>query len=575
MNLQLMLLVGMLLGSDIPTDIAYYENMYVEQHNQNQEKMYVEQVEESPRDIEALTQLADYYRDLCIVEKYGFENFEKAEDIYKEIIELDPKSTALADFYLTIEEGTENYYVYDDKDKVEFYKNAEEEFLRLLEIDNNNTDMMINLADLYRNYYKNFITYSVIDPFTDLDYFDEAEKIYVDILSVDEDNIEVREKLIELYKINWRSSLYSQNRYDNEYFEKIEEQYLEILNINEDYIEGWYGLTNFYAETSYDNDDLDFFNKVEETYSELLKRESKEEPNAYIPLNIGRSYEYKLDNSGYTDIEAFNKAEYYYNYVLDMNIEPERTSAQSFLIRLYENNYYYGNDKESLQKLEQMYEQYPPVPDKYKGNTYFNLAELYEYEWLKDKSDYTYYYMAEDALYDAIDFQLQLASDNTYLEYNPVEIYTYLVKLYSEKYEFDGDIDSLNRGKNRLLDKIESQYNKEISYINGEVPNSYVDAYDIDKLGSLYHCVWSLDTDDMQYYDYAEKAFLVVDSQSNYSVLFELGSLYTDRWLIDKSNLEYKLKAIECFEEILYGDSIDYFPWLKEDVYLELEKLEL
>lgn len=377
MNLQSILLIGMLLGNSVATDTYHYENVYMQDYEQKQEQMYIEKVEKNPNDIEALTELANYYEDLW-KSTQDIKNLYKAEVVYKDIIKVNPKSTALSKFYLTVEYKLNSSYI---KKIDDFYKKSEEECLRLLAIDNDNIEIMFDLGALYSEAY--YFSVYLNGRFDDnLDLFNNAEKLYFYVLDIDENNIYVRYRLTELYGHEWLSYRYEENVDNNKYFDKIEQQYLEILNVDDDYIQARYDLIDFYNESYlYKDKNLDCMGKAEEQFAEILKRETKNHNtiDPFTPIWIGTSFESDFDDSNYTDIDAFEKAEYYYKYAL--SIEPDNSLAQYKLCKIYENGYYYGNlnNEENFKNLEQIYKKYSQnLENDHDKNVYSDLATLYK-----------------------------------------------------------------------------------------------------------------------------------------------------------------------------------------------------
>lgn len=563
MNLQPMLLVGVLLGSNVATDIEYYENVYVEGHNQNQEKIYLERVEENPQDITALTELGSYYEKLLDENYYDFKYFEKAETVYKEILEINPKSTALAEFYVNVGNVMNYNYLDKDNNKVDIYKNAEEELFRLLDIDDKNIQTLTYLGDLYKNAYCDLGNYDDILDYSD--FFDKTEKVYFDVLNIDENNVEARYKLIDLYEKEaenkeenaWRYDDYSEDIAYSEYFKKVEQQYLDILNANENYTQARYDLINFY-EYAYRYNDVDCIDKIEKQFLEISKRESKEEYNIDIPIKIGDIFKDIWYSSDYTDNEAFDKAEYYYNYAL--SIEPENSDALYELIVLYNSDYYYRNNNsdENFKKLENLYIKYLPTVEAYEqSDVLFDLGCLYEDKWLLDKSDYTYYYMAEDEFYLALESSSNL-DNNIYQIYDSLNICMYLVELCTAKYEFDGDTEAINNAKNLLLEQISTSCIDEVAYMNSDVTYSYVNKEKLEILGVLYYYLWELNTDDVQYYEKAEKTFLEsLDSENDYWVLTKLTELYSDKYALD-GDIESLNKSKDFLLEQISNAYSDY-----------------
>lgn len=592
MNLQSMVLVGVVLGSSVVNGVSCYENVYVEYQEEKKEKTYIEQVEKNPNDIEALTELANYYEELWGESHNDFENFNKAEAVCKEIIKVDPNSTALAELYLNCRYKGQ-YYFYENDDIAKLCSKMEEEFIRLLEIDSDNVEIMLDLADLYSYLYYEEYCQSNYDlelgSFINSDFFGSAENLYFDALSIDEDNMEVRYKLIDLYKNELEVNNDSQNGGNDECFDKIEEQYLEILDIDENYIDARYGLINFY-KYCYEYIGIECFDKIEEQYLEILKRETDEEEKSNIIMKMGELYQDIWITSEYVDNRAFEKTEQSYKYLLD--IEPDCTNAQSHLTKLYETAYYFSNvnNEQYFEEAVQSYKDYSKNFELYyKENAYFRLAKLYEDKWNKDKSNYTYYYMAEEAFYNSLDFELglekdeytmtscepELEVDRLYSVDNALDVCVSLTELYKAKYEFDGDVEALNTGKNLLLEQIPVLYADEMAYVDGEGDKSYIDTNRVETLGWIYWYVWSLDTNDLQYYEKSEKAYLKLwNSNNDYYALFKLGDLYTERWLLDKNKVEYKEKALQCFDEIFdASDKLSEDFWFEEYIYPLLEEL--
>lgn len=540
MNLQLMLLVGVLLGNNVETEVRYYENIYREDYKQKQENIYLEQVKDNDRDVEALTELANYYEDLWRKNPYDFDNFNKAETVYKEIIEINPKSTALAKFYLDVENAVGYYCMDENGDYVYIYKKAEDECLRLLEIDSDNVEVMIILGDVYNGVYQNLFNDNQLDGLTHLDFFDKAEKIYFDVLKMDENNIEVRYKLIDLYENEseneWKFNSYSQGIDYIEYFKQIEQQYLDILKVDEDYIQARYDLINLYLY-AYSRKDIDCIDKMENQFLEISKRETKEEANIEIPMKIGDTFNDIWIASNYTDNEAFEKAEYYYNYAL--SIKPDNSDILYNLINIHESDYYYGNgsSEENFQKREELYNKYLATIEIHEQyEILFDIGNLYEDKWLLDKSDYTYYYKAENEFNNALELKLALDTeeDDIYWKYDSLEICMSLVGLYTTKYEFDGDTEAINTAKNLLLEQIETTYADEVRYMNSDTKGSYVDEEKLKTLGVYYYYLWELDTDDMQYYEKAEKTFLkALEIENDYWILVSLAELYISKYELD------------------------------------------
>lgn len=62
MNLQAILLTGLLLGNNMTINTSYYKTPNKEQeYEKKQKEIHLEQVNKNPRDIVAPTELAEYY----------------------------------------------------------------------------------------------------------------------------------------------------------------------------------------------------------------------------------------------------------------------------------------------------------------------------------------------------------------------------------------------------------------------------------------------------------------------------------------------------------------------------------
>lgn len=568
MNLQSMLLIGLLLGNNIANDIEYYENVYMEGHKLNQDKIYIQQVEENSNNITGLMELADYYKKLWVEDIYNIENFKKVETIYKKIIEINPSSTILVEFYLNAENDMGYYDVDENSNRMNLYKKAEKEYLRLLGIDSDNVELLTGLGDLYSDMYNYSIYYTDMDEVSYSKFFEGAEKMYLDALGVDENNIEVRRQLIDLYRDEWRIEDYYDDADDYKYFSKMEQQYLGILKIKPD-LDSRVGLFYFYKESCID-EDIDCSDKAEEQCLEILKIEENDRSD--VTRCTGNVFEDIWRDSNYTNSEAFEKAEYYYKYTLD--IEPDNDEAQYGLEDIYIDAYNsgYDNSKEVFEKVERIYKGYELTEQtKYLTGVFYGLAGVYEKEWLNNKLDYTYYYMAENEYYRILDFEAKQDEDDIYSEIGLIDTYIYLSRLYITKYQFDGDIEALNKAKDLLSKNVVTEY------LDSETQNYYYDAEKLNELGILYYNIWKTNMDDMQYCEKAESAFVKsLDIKNNYLVLFKLGELYAERWLLDKSDVQYKVKAIECFDHILrYGYMYSYDFDFEGHIYPILEKLEL
>lgn len=565
MNLQSILLVGMLLSSNISTNVSYYENMQVEDYEQNQEKMYLEQVKKNPKDIVALTELANYYENLWYSNE-DVEDFYKAESVCKEIVKIDPTSTILAKLYAGTYET--HYYITLDY-KVENFEEIEKEYMRLLELGNDNVEMFANLGSLYALAYEES---------RDYDFFERAELMYREALAIDNNNNDIRYELIRLYEDEWEinkeeDSERSGYEIDKEYVDKVEQVYIEMLDVDEDNADIRLDMFEFFI-------DLDFYKNIhcEKTAEELIDILTKETGEPYAPkfaIFLADNYFNDWEDSDFTNQEAFDKAEYYYKYLIEAFPEDR---WEDDLARLYEYACYYGETykEEYFEKAETLYrDNMLDNPAYYKEDVHFYLAVLYINRWNYDLSDYTYYYMAESELYDALEFEVDARLNDEYSPFSPEECYSLLFELCTMKFNIDGDDEGFKVLESVILEQLPIVYANEISYIESGSDEYYERIKNLSELANSYYYLWQMDTTDTQYFEKLEEIQLkLLELRPGEVSLFYVGEMYTQRWLTDKDDVQYKIKAIQYFNEMLeIVEEDDY--WSKDAVDEMFKMLEM
>lgn len=334
-------------------------------------------------------------------------------------------------------------------------------------------------------------------------------------------------------------------------------------------------MVDFY-EVSYKDKGIEAAKKTKSDYYDIFTNEKGEPYSQHFGMLIANWYRTEWQYSNYTDYEALNISEKYYQYLID--VEPDNTIWRIYLFGIYEEAYHYGNidNEKYFEKAEQLYRDYTPTDDVY-DSMYINyeLAVLYNDKWHNDLSDYKYYYMAEDTLYNTLDFQLQLEPNYTFSQYGLIDCYELLLDVYATKYELDGDDEGFNNLKNMMLEQVPVVYANEILYMENETNKPYKHNQKLLDLAIAYYYIWQLDTSDMQYFEKAEQIHLnVLELAPDYAQLFVLGEMYTKKWLMDKDDVQYKVKAIECFNELIESEPMMY-NILKDEINDELKILGL
>lgn len=197
-----------------------------------------------------------------------------------------------------------NKWIYD-KDKTEYFYTAEDEFLKIMQEDENDIQATISLGKLYKTMWE----YDFRD---NAEYFEKAINMFRKAEVLEPENSDVLTNLVELYYRKWTMDTHSKSYFDltEEYCDKL----LLFSNVTSEKSLTIEILCTIY-EVTYNSDisNDELFLKTENAYRQyiLISEDSSE-----IHIRLGNLYKLKWQNNT-ANMQYFDLAEDEYNIALE------------------------------------------------------------------------------------------------------------------------------------------------------------------------------------------------------------------------------------------------------------------
>jgi len=413
----------------------------------NAEKVLLECVQISSKDLNSRTELAKVYQELYRERREKI-NLSKAIKVLEECILISEKDlnsrTELAKVYQELYRAT--------KDR-EYLQKAEERLWESIKIDKNNLNARTELAKIYQmqkryNNAEKILLECVQISSKDLNSRTELAKVYQELyretrekinlskaikvleecISISEKDLNSRTELAKVYQELYRATK------DREYLQKAEERLLELVEKDKNNLQARTELAKVYQELYRATKDREHLQKAEERLIEYIELDAK---GLHPRTELSKVYQelYRATK----DRAYLQKAEE--RLLESIKIDNKQLHPRTELSKVYQELYRVTKDRSYLQKAEERLLESIKIDNK-QLHPRTELSKVYQ-ELYRATKDREYLQKAEERLLESIKI------DNRQLHPR-----TELSKVYQELYRATKDREYLQKAEERLFELI-------------------------------------------------------------------------------------------------------------------------